>query len=349
MNHRKLFHTAHPSRWLVLATVAGALFLLGHDVPIYGQVLALEVTAPKAASDEDKSKAKDAAAKKPDAKIGDADAAGKVNEGQVLGFRQSEVAAQMTELEERMFRLSEAIRQLEPENSSRLLLGLKYAREELILHQMKETQDLLAKMSLGEAVVEQKHLVSKLQRLHDMLLSADLDLQMRLEHLRLLREIMRRLDKAIAEEEREQTQSRDTAALEKDVASREAMRVTLAGLVKRQKSHVEDIKPLATLDSLSDDQVKSVATVAPEQQKTHDDAQKLAAANAEQRTARAVGQCRARAGRGRPGAVENQPGAAAPHQQRGLEAARAAAARVDQSLGGKTGRIDGRKVRRAGA
>ena len=133
------------------------------------------------------------------------DAAAKVNDGEVLGFRQAEVASQMGELEERMFRLAEAIRQLEPENSSRLMLGLKFAREELILHQMKDTQALLGKLSLGEAAAEQKHLLSKLQRLHDMLLSADLDLQMRLVRLRELRQILRRLDKAIKEEQRERT------------------------------------------------------------------------------------------------------------------------------------------------
>ncbi len=36
-----------------------------------------------------------------------------------IGFTQENVAAQMTELEERMFRLSEALRSLEPENASR--------------------------------------------------------------------------------------------------------------------------------------------------------------------------------------------------------------------------------------
>ena len=49
----------------------------------------------------------------------------------------------MTELEERMFRLSEALRSLEPENASRLKLALKFSREEPILQQMKETQGLL--------------------------------------------------------------------------------------------------------------------------------------------------------------------------------------------------------------
>ena len=73
-----------------------------------------------------------------------------VGDGDRLSFDQSKVAAEMNELEERMFRLAEAIRSVEPENSSRLMIALKNAREELILHQMKDTQELLHKLELGD-------------------------------------------------------------------------------------------------------------------------------------------------------------------------------------------------------
>ena len=46
---------------------------------------------------------------------------------------------------------------------------------------MKETQQELAKLSLGDAVNEQKTLLAKLQRLQDLLMSSDLDFQLRLE------------------------------------------------------------------------------------------------------------------------------------------------------------------------
>ena len=104
-----------------------------------------------------------------------------VGAADVLEFRQSKVTAETTELEERIFRLSEAMKQLEPENSSRLLLALKFAREELIRHQMESTEQLLKSGKLPEAASEEKQIISKLQRLHDLLLSADLDFQMRLE------------------------------------------------------------------------------------------------------------------------------------------------------------------------
>lgn len=237
------------------------------------------VAAPAATQTPTK-EAENKAAPKKDAALGASDG-GKVNEGAVLGFRQSEVAAQMTELEERMYRLSEAIKQLEPENSSRLMLGLKFAREELILHQMKETQALLDKLSLGEALTEQKHLMSKLQRLHDMLLSADLDLQMRLERLRQVREILRRLEKAIAEEEREQRDSRSAAGLTAQVDHLQKLRAALERLIKEQKGHVEQGKQLADVATPDEEQTKAIDGAATAQAATRDASQKLSAAESQ--------------------------------------------------------------------
>ena len=56
----------------------------------------------------------------------------------------------MNELEERMFRLSEALCGLEPENASRLRLALKFSREEQILDQMRETHKLLKDAQLSQ-------------------------------------------------------------------------------------------------------------------------------------------------------------------------------------------------------
>lgn len=164
---------------------------------------------------------------------------GKVGENDELGFRQSQVAAEMAELEERMFRLSEALKALEPENSSRLLIGLKFAREELIQFRMKEVQAALQAMKLGDAVTDQKLLLVKLERLEQMLLSADLDFQLQLERLRRLREIMSRLDAAIKEEEREKSSSDETAAIEKQ----------LAKLPEKRKAAQDKPQELAELDA----------------------------------------------------------------------------------------------------
>ncbi|HUY32671.1 MAG TPA: hypothetical protein VMV69_07795 [Pirellulales bacterium] len=194
----------------------------------------------------------------------------------VLSFRQEKVAAEMTELEERMFRLSEALKALEPENSSRLMLGLKFAREELILHQMKEAQKYLAKMSLDEAAAEEKVLLGKLQRLHDLLLSTDLDFQMQLEKLRAIREILRQLDKAIQEEDRERGLSRETADKEKEFEGLRKKRATLDELIQREEGHIEQGGKLADVKELSTSDQEAVGKLAEEQAGTRTATQVLA-------------------------------------------------------------------------
>lgn len=225
-------------------------------------------------------------AKAPDAKAsaGDSKAAEKpdpVTPSEVLSFRQAKVAAEMTELEERMYRLSEALKALEPENSSRLMLGLKFAREELILHQMKEAQAMLGKLSLGEAATEEKQLLSKLERLHDLLLATDLDFQMQMERLRQIREALRRLDKAIKEEDRERSDSKTTAEKQKELDGLRKKRASLEELIVRQKGHIEATDKLAAADKPGDDDAKTLAELAKEQAKTQAGAKALAAAAAE--------------------------------------------------------------------
>jgi hypothetical protein len=143
-------------------------------------------------------------------------APGDVKANEEISFRQEKVAAEMSELESRMFRLADTLKSLEPENSSRLLIGLKYAREELILHQMKEIKDVLDKVSYAAATGSEKEVLAKLRRLEQLLVSGDFDLQLQLQRLRALREIMRRLDGAIKEEDRELKQTKEAEA-KKDV------------------------------------------------------------------------------------------------------------------------------------
>ncbi len=218
--------------------------------------------------------------KSAEAKQGDSDVQRRkrdVTLAEQLSFRQVQVKAQMTELEQRMFRLSEALRKLEPENSSRLIIGWKYARQELILHRMKEVQQALASMSLRGAVAEQKQLMAKLERLQQLLMSTDLDFEMRLERLRQIRETLRQLDKVIREESREERISKKAAEEEKRLARLAKRKATLQDLIKRQTEHVENNTPLAKQQELSDAQRGQVDKLAQAQAATHKDAQALAA------------------------------------------------------------------------
>jgi hypothetical protein len=196
--------------------------------------------------------------------------------GEQLSFREEQVHEEMSELEERMFRLSEDLKRLEPENSSRLMLGLKYAREELIRHQMKETQEALARLALKGAVEEQKQLLAKLERLQQLLLSTDLDFEMRLERLRQIRETLRKLDGVIKEEGRQERISKKAAAKEKELAELTKRKAALEELVKRQTEHNEKNAPLAKAAEPDADQQAAVKELSQAQETTRTGAKTLA-------------------------------------------------------------------------
>ncbi|WZO96224.1 DUF4175 domain-containing protein [Isosphaeraceae bacterium EP7] len=159
-----------------------------------------------------------------------------------IGFTQENVASQMTELEERMFRLSEALRTLEPENASRLNLALKFSREELILHQMRDTQKLLKEAQLSKAETEAKELLAKLEHLRNLLLAEDLDFQMKLARLRQIRESLAQLDRIIKDEKREMAWSRTALETQAELEQLKARKADLEALVLAQGKVIADTK-----------------------------------------------------------------------------------------------------------
>ena len=152
----------------------------------------------------------------------------------------------MTELEERMFRLSEALRGLEPENASRLRLALKFSREELILEQMRETHKLLKDAQLTKAETEVRELLAKLEHLRNVLLAEDLDFQLKLARLRQMRETLGQLERIIKEERRELGWSRFAVDQRKAKEKLAARQPDLEALVRDQKTVVDDTRALST-------------------------------------------------------------------------------------------------------
>jgi len=192
----------------------------------------------------------------------------KVTLGEQLSFRQQQVHAEMNELESRMFRLSEALKKLEPENSSRLIIGLKYARDELILHQMQDVQKELASLSLQGATEEQKQLLAKLDRLEQLLLSTDLDFEMRLQRLKMIRQTLRELDNVIREESRQEKASTKTAEAEKQLEKLAKRQATLEELVRRQTDHLETNAPLAKVSEPGETEQAALKQLAAAQEET---------------------------------------------------------------------------------
>ena len=160
----------------------------------------------------------------------------------MIGFTQENAASQMTELEERMFRLSEALRGLEPENASRLRLALKFSKEELILEQMRETHILLKDAELTRAETEVRELVAKLQHLRDVLLAEDLDFQLKLARLRQLRETLNQLDRIVKEERRALGWSRFAIDQRQARARLSAIKPDLEALARDERSVLDSTR-----------------------------------------------------------------------------------------------------------
>ena len=198
--------------------------------------------ADKAAGvfDDDKAASKDKDKDKAPAKP----SAGGAVERDNIGFTQQNAASQMTELEERMFRLSEALRGLEPENASRLRLALKFSREELILEQMRETHKMLKDAQLGRAETEVRELLAKLEHLRNVLLAEDLDFQLKIARLRQIRETIGQLERIVKEERRDLGWSRfaiDQRKARERLADR---RPDLEALGRDQKAVLADTRAI---------------------------------------------------------------------------------------------------------
>jgi hypothetical protein len=188
--------------------------------------------------------------KKPDDKKSD-DATKKetVSDRDTIGFSQQNAAAQMNELEDRMFRLSEALRGLEPENAARLRLALKFSREEQILEQMRENFKLLKDAQLSRAETETKELIAKLEHLRNLLLAEDLDFQLKLARLRQMRETLAQLERIVKEQRRELGWSRFALETYKRLSQLAARRPDLEALVRDQEAVITDARKFATKET----------------------------------------------------------------------------------------------------
>ncbi len=187
-----------------------------------------------------------------------------VTDRDTIGFNQENAAAQMTELEERMFRLSEALRGLEPENSSRLRLALKFSREEQILDQMRETHKLLKEAQLSKAETEVKELIAKLEHLRDLLLAEDLDFQLKLARLRQMRETLGQLERILKEERRELGWLRFAMEERRRLDQFTARRPDLEALIRDQQAIMADTRDASKNESASAKEARAAIRVRQE-------------------------------------------------------------------------------------
>ncbi len=231
-------------RWSPWRLVLPALAVGIAASPAPGWAQAEKKADASSVFDDDKNSDSEAT-KKTDDPVKKAEAAAKkasTSERAVIGFTQQNAASQMTELEERMFRLAEALRGLEPENASRLSLALRFSREELILEQMRETSKLLNDEQLNRAETESKELIAKLEHLRNLLLAEDLDFQLKLARLRQMRETLGQLDRIVKEQRRELGWSRFALEQRKRLDRMSTRRPDLDALARDQKALIAAIE-----------------------------------------------------------------------------------------------------------
>jgi hypothetical protein len=139
-----------------------------------------------------------------------------ITQEEKIKFEQDKANANMRELEGRMFRVAELLRQTQPDDSARLLMGVARSREQLIVEEMREVADLVATMDLNKATAEQKEVIAKLEELKRLLLTNDLDLELKLAQLRKLREAQDALMKLTARERQQLAQTQPLAGKKND-------------------------------------------------------------------------------------------------------------------------------------
>ena len=118
-----------------------------------------------------------------------------------LKFQQKRTLQQMEELEDRMFQLSEKIRQVAPDNAARLVLALQRSREELIVEEMGHVNKLIESEKLKEAEELQRRVIFRLKELRELLLSTELDLLLKLKRLRQMNKALRAMEDLSKEQE----------------------------------------------------------------------------------------------------------------------------------------------------
>jgi len=155
-------------------------------------------------------------------------------------FAQEKALAHMKELEERMYRLAEMIREQQPEDSARLLLGVRQARDELLTERMRQVTELVGSLELRDATRQQQQIIHELEALRTLLLTADLDLELKLEQLRKMREAIEQLDALIDKEQAQLDQTQPLAELDQPPA--EPLRDALRADEQRNAKAADDLK-----------------------------------------------------------------------------------------------------------
>ena len=154
-------------------------------------------------------------------------------------FRQERALAYMAELEDRMYRLAELIRAAQPQDASRLTLAVQTSREALLTERMKRITTLLEGLELENAEATQQAVLDELEELKRLLLTADLDLELKLRELDAIERALQQLTEVEARERRQRDQTGELQ--EKDPGQAARLAELLEADERRNQRAAEDL------------------------------------------------------------------------------------------------------------
>lgn len=122
-------------------------------------------------------------------------------------FQNDRARQHMLELEQRMFRLAEMLKESQPEDAQRLVMGVERSREGRLVQRMAGVSDLIGGLELNEASTDIESVIGELQAIKKLLLTSDLDTAIKQEQLRKIKEALKDIEAIEAQEAENQAQS----------------------------------------------------------------------------------------------------------------------------------------------
>lgn len=122
-------------------------------------------------------------------------------------FQQDRARQHMLELEQRMFKLAEMIKESQPEDAQRLIMGVELSREQLVVQRMASVSDLISGLELNKASDNIDEVIVELQAIRKLLLTADLEQAMKEAQLRKIIQAIKDLEKIEKQEAENKDQS----------------------------------------------------------------------------------------------------------------------------------------------
>jgi len=159
----------------------------------------------------------------------------------VLSERQAIIRDRVSRLEDRMFQLSLALQQAEPEKAAQLREALGAARGMLLRQRMEEIARELSEQNYADAVEVQTAVAGDLQKLLKLLLEDPSALDDREEELDRLEALRENLERLIEEQEAEQLDAKQAAAARQRAAAIDAAARQVEKMIEEQADLREQV------------------------------------------------------------------------------------------------------------